>query len=461
MHPIKRVLPYVYVETPLPKALPLLTLLAGLIFASCEGFPAPTEIPAVPIPPTLPVIVAKLQESVPQVPSSTSTRLPVSPTATLTHPLARPSATFTRLPERPTATRTALPLTSTPVPTLTPSHDLAALDEYQRGVAYVAVQNGAYSSTESDKSLDLLFATGANYLSLLVTWYQNDSHSTDIQPTVLSPSDEDLAHVIAYAHSHGVRVLLKPQIELVNDPDHWRGEISFADDATWQSWFTSYLQFISHYAQFAQVNGVEEFSIGTELVTASKRTQQWRGIIRAVRAQYTGLLTYSALHSGEEVSVEFWDDLDFIGVNSFYHLTNFRSPTINQLIDGWRWPVLQLERLHARFPDKPIIFTEVGYPSIERANVWPWNWYRLAPVDLDGQARCYEALFRVWWKNPNLPWFHGLFMWNWLASPQQGGPQNTDYTPYGKPAESVLNAWFADSPQSSPYALIQAQTIQQ
>ncbi len=410
----------------------LLTLLAALLLASCEGLPPPTEIPAVPLPPPMPQRLAQIAEPVTPSPFATPTSPRATDTATATHPA--PSVTLT------------------PVPPRVPSHDLAALNNYQRGIAYTARNDGAYSTVESDRSLDLLFATGANYISLLVTWYQTDWQSTDLQRSDNTPSDEDLAHVIDYAHSHGVHVLLKPQVDFSNDPDHWRGQISFSDQNAWQKWFDAYRQFIMYYARFAQKNGVEELSVGTELETASKHTQAWRDIIRAVRAEYTGLLTYSANHSGEEVKVQFWDDLDFIGVNNFYHLTNLRNPTIPQLVNGWKLPVQQLGRLHQRFPNQPIIFTEVGYRSIDRANVWPWNWQRTATVDMAEQAQCYESLFRVWWKNPDRPWFRGLFVWNWIATPDQGGPQNGDYTPHNKPAENVLKAWFADSPASSPYS---------
>src|SRR5439155_13847794 len=116
-----------------------------------------------------------------------------------------------------TATVTPGP-SSTPVVLRTPSHDLSALNEYQRGIAYVSLKNGAYRTAESDRSLDLLFATGANYISLLVTWYQSDSHSTDIHRTENTPADDELAHVINYAHAHGVHILLKPQIDFTNDP---------------------------------------------------------------------------------------------------------------------------------------------------------------------------------------------------------------------------------------------------
>ena len=342
----------------------------------------------------------------------------------------------------PFSTSPPRPIARTPIARNIPKRDAAALNEYRRGIAYVAVNRDEYRSPNSQRALDELFETGANYISLLVTWYQTDVASKEIYRADNTPSDEDLAYVIEYAHAHGVKVLLKPQVDFSMNEEHWRGQINFDNEADWRAWFASYRNFVLHYAKFAQANGVEEFSVGTELVATSLRTADWRALIRAVRKEYTGLLTYSANHSGEEVQIRFWDDLDYIGVNVFYHLTNYRTPTMEQILEGWQLPVRQLTNLHNFFPDKPIIFTEVGYPSIDLASVWPWNWKRDGAVDIDEQTMLYEGLFQTWWYHPERDWFRGMYIWNWLPDPEQGGLEDWNYTPHGKPAEEILKYYF-------------------
>jgi hypothetical protein len=149
--------------------------------------------------------------------------------------------------------------------------------------------------------------------------------------------------------------------------------------------------------------------------------------------------------------VQFWNDLDFIGINVFYHLTNYRTPSMEQILEGWALPVRQLTNVHNNFPNQPIIFTEVGYPSMDLASVWPWNWQRNGAVDVQEQAMLYEGLFETWWHHPEREWFRGLFIWNWLADPNQGGLDDTNYTPHGKPAEEILKYYFQmnTSPQQS------------
>ena len=41
------------------------------------------------------------------------------------------------------------------------------------------------------------------------------------------------------------------------------------------------------------------------------------------------------------------------------------------------------------------------------------------------------------------PWFYGFYWWDWRTNPDWGGPDNRDYTPHEKPAETVLTRWYA------------------
>ena len=87
-----------------------------------------------------------------------------------------------------------------------------------------------------------------------------------------------------------------------------------------------------------------------------------------------------------------------------------------------------------------IIFTEVGYRSINGCNKEPWNWQRDARVDLDEQAMCYEALFRsLWGEN----WLQGIFWWDWTPYNSTNWLKDKGYTCQFKPAEAVLRAWYS------------------
>ena len=92
--------------------------------------------------------------------------------------------------------------------------------EKQNGIAYAGWWSGDYSQPASDLSLARLAATGANWISLLATGYQDNISSTTIYTNTATPTDADLIHTITEAHRLGLRVMLKPHLDLWDDPDH-------------------------------------------------------------------------------------------------------------------------------------------------------------------------------------------------------------------------------------------------
>ncbi len=77
----------------------------------------------------------------------------------------------------------------------------------------------------------------------------------------------------------------------------------------------------------------------------------------------------------------------------------------------------------------------------------PWEWpSRNDPtaVNLELQARCYEAFFRSVWREP---WLAGVYWWKWHPNHHRaGGAANRDFTPQNKPAEQVIARWYGRSP---------------
>ena len=56
------------------------------------------------------------------------------------------------------------------------------------------------------------------------------------------------------------------------------------------------------------------------------------------------------------------------------------------------------------------------------------------------QSNAYQAIFQTFW---NESWFAGGFIWKWYDDdPEQGGPNNNDYTPQNKPVEEIIKAWY-------------------
>lgn len=186
--------------------------------------------------------------------------------------------------------------------------------------------------------------------------------------------------------------------------------------------------------------------IGTELrSTVDGHLDQWRRIIKEVRAVYDGKLTYAANWYAEFEEIAFWDELDYIGIQAYFPLSDAPDPTVEQLLAGWRDPLRQIETVQRKF-DKPVVFTEVGYRSAAGAAGKPWEWPRrdeAVEVDLDLQARCYEAFFRTFWARP---WVAGVYWWKWFPADRRAGAPDTDFTPQNKPAEAVMARWYGVEP---------------
>jgi hypothetical protein len=66
---------------------------------------------------------------------------------------------------------------------------------------------------------------------------------------------------------------------------------------------------------------VDYFVIGTELGQPFHRVDQWRDVIKNIRSLYGGSVTYS-VNWGEFFDVIWWDDLDAIGLDAYYPLTD-------------------------------------------------------------------------------------------------------------------------------------------
>jgi hypothetical protein len=311
--------------------------------------------------------------------------------------------------------------------------------EFQKGIAYTSWWMGEYSSQESDLTIsENIKSLGANWISVVVTCYQKYTHSTDImcKPDSETPSDEDLIHVIEYIHSQGMKVMLKPHVDIITDgPGHWRGNIGFGENEDdWKTWFNEYTDFIIYYAKLAQENQVDYFVVGTELGNTSNRVEDWREIINNIRNVFKGPITYAA-NWDEVFDVEWWNELDAIGVDAYFSLTTTNEPSLNQLREAWKPITLQLGEL-SNLWGRPIILTEIGYRSRDGTNRRAND---TKTIDLEEQADCYQALFESF---DGKEWWQGVYWWNWTIDPNQGGPKDDDYTAAGKPAEDILKFYY-------------------
>ena len=332
---------------------------------------------------------------------------------------------------------------------------------FEEGISFAAWWSGQYSRPEADFALESLAATGADWVSIIVTGYQQTPTSTTIDRTgAATPTDEDLSHAIRDAHQLGLKVMLKPHLDLPNESATgiWRGYIGrdFTSETQWSAWFAAYTDFITHYARLAKAHGVEQFCVGVELLGTTHRADNWRAVVAAVRAVYHGPVIYAALHGGEETSITWWDAVDLIGVDAYYPLTaenwspDRPDPTMADLVARWQQPINRLAALAATCK-KQVVLTEIGYRSHHGCTNHPWESWCSSSVDMQEQASAYEAAFQALYDQP---WLAGIFWWTWLADPFASGACDEGYSPHLKAAENILRAWYGGMPLSGPASAV-------
>jgi hypothetical protein len=333
---------------------------------------------------------------------------------------------------------------------------------FQKGMAFGGdVPSIPYDSPAAVQSLTNLKATGADWVCITLSWFQENINSTSIYAVEgRSPTIPSIISIVNNATALGFKVVLKPHVDVLDGT--WRAWVGtyFTED-DWAKWFTSYYAYYLTFAKIAQQVGVAVYSVGVEMVTASANSAQFIELVKQVRGYYSGTVTYSAnwgtkLQSvlppsdqastmpmawgGEIDTINWINTLDIIGLDAYYYLTNEQNPSLNDLLLAWNPIVLHIRNI-SHFWNKTVMFTEIGYRSIQGASIHPGWWNNSATVNITQQAVCYEAVFQSF---INENWWEGIHWWAWSSDPKAGGPQDTDFTPQNKlPTITVLQKYYS------------------
>ncbi len=302
-------------------------------------------------------------------------------------------------------------------------------------MTYAGYSARVFCGATSDARLGELPALHVNTLALVPVWYQATAASTTIAPWPgLSPTDACVLHAITTARRLGLRVVLKPFVDVRDGT--WRALIR---PRSWSAWFASYRAFIAHYARLATLGGAWALVVGTEMSSSDvSQPAQWRRVIATARRAFAGPLTYAA-DWPQYRSIGFWSDLTWIGIDAYFPLAPGPNPTEGQLLAAWQPWLVQIAAWH---PQKPVLLTEIGYRSERGSTADPAVFNRAAPPDPALQVAAFRAAFRA--LTPQ-PWLMGA-LWFWWDNPSTadhaGGTLDRGYTPRGKPAAAVLARWY-------------------
>lgn len=321
--------------------------------------------------------------------------------------------------------------------------------KFQRGITYVAFDKDLLLKESEYDNIDMMLNLGADWVSIVPIWYQKTDSSINItEDDDLTPSDKSIIELIEYLHNKDKKILLKPLVDSYDET--WRAEF---EPTNWSLWFSSYQNFMLHYADIAQQEDIELFCVGCEYKSSDEtHYYNWSKTIEGIRSIYKGSITYAADWSNYE-DICFWDLVDYIGIDAYFPLYyhEFLIPSIQDLINGWNDALDDIEEWleDSDFDDKKVIFTEVGYES--QPKCWESPGYTgKVEVDINAQDMCYKALFS---SIPDRSWIKGMFIW-WWDNPSThdvgGGLINNGWTPKGKPAEDTISNCYKSFNEKNP-----------
>lgn len=244
---------------------------------------------------------------------------------------------------------------------------------------------------------------------------------------------------IKEAHAKGLKILIKPHLSYWGRFT-WRGAIEFTTEEEWDRFFTTYEKWIVAVAKACK--GADGFVVGTELDKTIKFTDRWRKIIKSVRAVTKAPLTYAANWSDYQ-KVEFWDDLDVIGIQAYFPLAEKVGASEVQIRAGWK-SIMGRLRTFAEEQGKDIVFTELGYNCSHNAPVKPWEYGRDGADALPVQKTCLRAALASIEQEPKVI---GAFLWKWFPPPRETGRNFRLATPEMRAL--ISEVWAAGSQDSA------------
>ena len=305
------------------------------------------------------------------------------------------------------------------------------------GVSFVASRNPI-----SNKNTQPLKNINANYAALMPFGFLKNLETPNvIYNTKKHWYGETVTGVKQYIkelRKKDIKIMIKPQIWV------WQGQytglITMHNEAQWKVLEHTYTTFILDYAALAQETNAEIFCIGTELEHfIQHRPSFWFKLIDKVKQIYSGKLTYAA-NWDEFKSTPFWEQLDYIGIDAYFPVSDAKTATVNQCITGWQTHKNTIHNLSKKYKT-PVLFTEFGYRSVDFATKEPWTTSNVEnKVNLKAQTNATKALFNVFWDEP---WFAGGFVWKWFNDYETaGGLEDNRFTPQNKPCEAAIKKQF-------------------
>ncbi len=242
---------------------------------------------------------------------------------------------------------------------------------------------------------------------------------------------------IILAKQKGLKIMIKPQVWVLGEG--WPGDFEPENEDEWKTWENEYSKYILTYAKIADSLNIDLFCISTEYrKVVQNRPGFWLPFIQEIKNLYKGSLTYAANWDNYQ-NVSFWSEMDYIGIDAYFPLSEDKTPSVNDLTLIWEEKINEIRKFSQKL-NKKILFTEYGYRSCDYSTDKHWLFSEEHQVNVIGQSNAYEALYSSVW---NKDWMAGGFLWKWYANDQRaGGLDDRHFTPQNKPVEAIIRKWY-------------------
>lgn len=297
-----------------------------------------------------------------------------------------------------------------------------------KGVSYSAPPG----KTDSIIFKDMKTRTNSNFVSIIPFAMLRQGQLTFNNPRQWrGERDEGVIESIIAARKNNLQVMVKPQIWIVNGG--FTGDIEL-DTGKWKNLKREYENYIIHFAEISEQFGVNIFSIGNELKSFVKHDPEyWQDLIKKVRSVYTGKLTFSANWDNYR-NIPFWKDLDLIGINAYFPLSEERTPSTEVLKTSWAPIVKEIDKLSKRV-DIPVVFTEYGYRNIDFNCSKPWESYSKVNQNDSAQQVALHVITSVM---KSTECILGGFLWKWRIHSEGNWETPNNFLIQNKPSEKTI-----------------------
>tara|TARA_A100000171_G_scaffold52535_1_gene71404 strand:- start:22365 stop:23366 length:1002 start_codon:yes stop_codon:yes gene_type:complete len=308
------------------------------------------------------------------------------------------------------------------------------------GVSYVA--SGKPTTQEHVEEVKKIHA---NYAAVMPFGFIRDIQNPEIifnsERQWYGERREGVKQYIEMLQQHAIQVMLKPQIWISRG--EFTGYLKMASEEDWKKLETSYREFILLYAELAEETNVKMYCIGTELEQFTvHRPKFWQELIVEVKKVYKGELTYAA-NWDEYKRFPYWEQLDYIGIDGYFPVSEMKTPTVEDARKGWQSWKTEMKEVSEK-NNRPILFTEYGYRNIDFSGKEPWQSNRTEEGhNTQAQTNLYKAFFAEVYPEP---WFSGGFIWKWFIDHKNaGGLERNQFSPQNKPVQQEIKAFFEEN----------------